>query len=581
MTLQGQHSGNIEIGFEVSKKEKNVVSYLQNNVAKKYVFSKYTPKLNAQQLIDFEGTNKETIWFICGIGLGYIAEEILKVAGNHTKIIMLEPNETLYELQKPYLEVVSKDARVTIFTGDDEKKYQDFLEAQLSVTDFNNIKVIQTPVYIEMFNEYYMRMIVMLREYVEKKSIEYNTIATYAKTNLENLWKNKEAIKTGYDITSVHNRHKNVPAVIVSAGPSLNKNIAYLKDFKGIIFTGTRTLPAIRALGIKPDYLVCVDPTEKVYEVMQEHGHNDIDLIATEVTSPLVVAHNTGKKYMLRGTQNAMCEALFGVPLKVLPQGGSVATLCTSSAYYMGCNPIIFIGQDLAHTNQKAHADDFMSYDTSETKERLIEGFYGDQVATSTTLLYFLRWFEKFIADYKGERTFINCTEGGAKIKGAQNGIFAEIVKKYQVQSRTHGIDLPLCSEKAQSTLEQKAFDVINDLKQTVKIARLGSRLSQELLEEYTLYKGVRLGQIEGLVKKLNKQVDEQLKGINLVAAQMFESQYVLVQKKLEYKEPYEETELQRNSRITRRSLEVYSTLAEALEEVITLLETLMDRSEE
>ena len=37
--------------------------------------------------------------------------------------------------------------------------------------------------------------------------------------------------------------------------------------------------------------------------------------------------------------------------------GGSVAHYMTLHALYMGCNPIIFIGQDLAYESEKKYSD--------------------------------------------------------------------------------------------------------------------------------------------------------------------------------------------------------------------------------
>lgn len=571
----------IEIGIEAAKKEEAYVSYLYTESKKKYVYSKYLPKKNARELVDFSGTNKETFWLICGLGLGYVTEEVLRSAGEKTRVVIVEPSEKLFLAQKEYVEKIMEDSRVSVFCGADKEKYLNLLRKELPLTNFKNIKVVQIPVYMEIFHDYYLWIIRMMNEYVQKETIGYNTMATYAEQNIKNIWKNRDSIKEGYNIINCFGRYKNIPAVIVSAGPSLSKNIKYLKEFKGIIFTGTRTLHQLMELGIKPNYLVCVDPTDKVYSLMREYGENDIDLIAVDVASPLVLANNSGKKYILNGTSAHLSHGLFGISLPSLPMEGSVATLCTSSAYYMGCNPIMFIGQDLAYTNNQKHADSFMSVPIREDAICYVESYDGGEIATSPTMRVFIRWFEKFIEEHNSKTQFINCTEGGAKIKGTHNAIFKEMVDRYSsIDYDLDSVDIPLCSEEQKEQFEQRVDKNLDELKQVIKISRLGIKLGEELLDEYQIYKGKRVSKIHSILDKLNKQVDQKLQNINVVVEQVFTREFIRNERSMEYKEPYDETEMARNIRITKRSISLYKALSESIQGILDIFKNLEEEVE-
>lgn len=110
--------------------------------------------------------------------------------------------------------------------------------------------------------------------------------------------------------------------------------------------------------------------------------------------------------------------------------GELVATTGLDVAIKMGCNPIIFVGQDLAFTDNKTHSKDIFSKDIIENNNlRDVEDIYGNTVKTSKNLYIYLRWIQNRI--YKEEDIqFIDSTEGGAKIKGTKVMRLSEVIDK-------------------------------------------------------------------------------------------------------------------------------------------------------
>ena len=68
---------------------------------------------------------------------------------------------------------------------------------------------------------------------------------------------------------------------MLSAGPSLEKNIALLKECheKFIIISGGRTLSKLKEIGVKPDFFVMIDGDEIAYDLVKENLNWDIPLI--------------------------------------------------------------------------------------------------------------------------------------------------------------------------------------------------------------------------------------------------------------------------------------------------------------
>ncbi len=163
----------------------------------------------------------------------------------------------------------------------------------------------------------------------------------------------------------------------------------------------------------------------------------DIPMILMEDGNSEVVERHRGKKFfslMLEG----FCLHIFkryGKEPPFLETGGSVANNVYSFLEFCKCDPIILVGQDLAYTNKKSHADGtfrerMQDVNTEEKKYIEIEDIYGNMTYTTPDFKHYLEWFEDHIKGMP-EITVIDATEGGAKIHGAQLMTLKEAVAAY------------------------------------------------------------------------------------------------------------------------------------------------------
>jgi hypothetical protein len=149
---------------------------------------------------------------------------------------------------------------------------------------------------------------------------------------------------------------------------------------------------------------------------------------------------------------NPFARMLIGddlAPRAALPAGATVAHLAFYLARYMGCDPIIFIGQDLAYTGHvyyspgmeihRSWRSEINRFNTMETKEwertarmgrmlrRTVDG-EGRKIYTDDLLFTYLEQFERDIAQTPAR--VINATEGGARIRGAEHMSLAEAIRR-------------------------------------------------------------------------------------------------------------------------------------------------------
>lgn len=111
-----------------------------------------------------------------------------------------------------------------------------------------------------------------------------------------------------------------------------------------------------------------------------------------------------------------------GIPFSTVSCGGSVACSAFSLVYKLGFSRIILVGQDLALTGNKTHADGtFKSVmDEIDTSHCIkVPGNYEKEVPTRADFKLYLDWFNYYIEGCE-ETHVINATEGGARINNTE-----------------------------------------------------------------------------------------------------------------------------------------------------------------
>jgi hypothetical protein len=208
---------------------------------------------------------------------------------------------------------------------------------------------------------------------------------------------------------------------IVAAGPSLDKNFKKLKDIgeKGLILaTGTVFRKLLKA-GIVPDYVIVTDANKRVYAQISGLEENTIPLIFLSTAYKGFAEKYKGDRYIVlqKGYDKAE-EFAKDNSYKLYETGGSVATTALDIGIRLGCKKIIFLGLDLAYTDDYVHASDTSRRELSENSN-LIEtvDVYGNKIKTTKVLSIYKRWIEERIKDIK-DVEIIDATEGGVRIKG-------------------------------------------------------------------------------------------------------------------------------------------------------------------
>lgn len=422
--------------METSKDDRQVVR-INKDGKWVYIGSKYSVKRDIEKLINsVKEHNDFTTFLIFGIGSGeHVKEFANKFPRN--RIIVVEPEEEIFRNCihnfKGINDIINQD-RITLCVYD-EGSINEIL-SQIEEYNINNLFFGIYGNYGQIYKEEKEALILKLHNFIELNEINVNNNKYNGLQYFRCYINNLNCLYKSISINLLKNIYKNKTAVIVSAGPSLDKNIKALKgrEENAIVICSVRTLKPLIQNGIKPDFICAIDQGDIMYGMAKEYFDLDVPIVYYEYTNFNFINHYLGPKVFFTAEYiKKSTEKLTGMDVDSLAQGGSVAHTALELSAYFGCSTVIFIGQDLAYTDNKFHSDSSKLEDESynlKINEILVEGINGDNVKTNYMLNKFRLFLEEQISEYKNVK-FINATEGGAKIKGTQTEKLKEALNNY------------------------------------------------------------------------------------------------------------------------------------------------------
>jgi len=286
-------------------------------------------------------------------------------------------------------------------------------------------------------------------------------------------------------------------AIIVATGPSLAKQLPYLREIKDYvtIIAADASLPVLEKEGIKPDIVTTIERTARTgefYEHTSVEFQKDIVFALTAIVAQELIDNiNDGQfQFSMRPT-GWHYSYLELDEYGYLGLGMSAANMAYELASTMQFKQIIIIGQDLAYGRDGSSHSKNHIFGTEEIKDNKIDGTvtaYGGEGEINTTKVWrmFLTGYENTVAQNNKNKNnkfiTINSTEGGARIAGTQEIPFKEALDKYvDKTSKKDKIDLdkPIhfeyvknlkqVNEKLDSALKL-GYDMRNEAKKILKL---------------------------------------------------------------------------------------------------------------
>ncbi|EPT5832513.1 6-hydroxymethylpterin diphosphokinase MptE-like protein [Campylobacter jejuni] len=228
-------------------------------------------------------------------------------------------------------------------------------------------------------------------------------------------------------------------AIVVSAGPSLAKQLSLLKAYqdKAVIFCADGALSMLEKEGIVPDYVTNLDCRDLAMKFFQNKENLKQSIIALEcATHPNIVRSLKAENCMIILRNKALYQRFNLNDFGYIDTGTHVSHFSYTLALALGFKNIIMIGQDLAFDEEgNSHSKGF-SYGEKYEGGANIDKFKIPAYAGKGEVLTHIAWndyrikLEYLFACNEQKAKFYNATEGGARINFTEELSFKECCEK-------------------------------------------------------------------------------------------------------------------------------------------------------
>ncbi len=339
------------------------------------------------------------------------------------------------------------------------------------------------------------------------------------------------------------------PAVVVAAGPSLERNIDLLAEpgvrDRVVIVAVQTVLRQLLARGIRPHYVTALDHHEisrRFYEGLRPEDVEGVTLIAEPKANPAILDAFPG---VVRCPSDELLDGILGDGLardmgRIEP-GATVAHLAYAVARHLGCDPVILTGQDLAFTDGQYYsagaaihdvwAPELGPFRTIETLEwervarmrsllRRVPAVGGGEVYTDEQMATYLAQFvQMFARDLGAGQRTIDATEGGAVKRGAELLTLCDALRTHAAVPNgappPEGDGAPGDAGKRVQKMIQRLSDV------RAQVWRVGERSRETVRKLDTMIEAKRdtprVNRLIGEVNKIRDEVQSLTPGFRLV----------------------------------------------------------------
>lgn len=461
---------------------------------KVYLHSRYHPMDEAKRLIDNIPFDSKMTFYTVGVGLGYHFEILFQRASDEAIFCIFEPDVRMIRtaLEHRDLSSLMRSNRLMWFHRPTKAEVFQRLTPHTALVSMGTETIIHAPS-AQLHESFTQQVEIWISEFAAFTRTNMNTVILNSRKTAENIAANVGWYAATPSLGRLRDIYRNRPAVIVSAGPSLRKNKHLLPGLEknAVLIAVQTTLQPLLEMGVEPHFVTSLDYHEicsRFFEKLPPSIRTE--LIAEPKATSAVLDLMSGP-ITLVGSDFA--EALIR-ELKLnktgLPAGATVAHLAFYLAEHLGCDPIIFVGQDLGfsdglcYTPGTSYEDvwrpELSRFCTVEMKQweqivrerhilRKIPDFQGRPMYTEERLTTYLHQFERDFS--KSRAKIIDATEGGAAKRGATPMTLAGAISKY--------CDQPLPSVETERA--PLRWDLLEQCRQSILIRRTEAQEIEDL----------------------------------------------------------------------------------------------------
>ncbi len=422
--------------------------------------SRYDPVAEAAKLAGVVDHQKHAGIIVLGMGLGYHAARIASTMKGGGVMVVFEPNLAVLRAVLERIDHTGWLGWPNVVIADAQTDRAALLSRieKFSATLTQGTVLVGHPPSRQMHGDAMAEFGRMVTDVLAYCRTNVATALVNASRTCSNLAVNLPYYVAGATTNELLNAAKGYPAVCVGAGPSLAKNVQLLCDPKVrrniVLISAQTTLKPLLDRGIKPDFVTALDYAEiskRFYEDLPAApGLDGVTLVAEPKAHPAILDSFGGP---IRVCQSRFLDKLLGdlaPPIKPIKDGATVAHLSFYLGQHLGCDPIIFIGQDLGFSDglyycpgtaiDQVWAPELGPFNTVEMMQwqrivrhrchlRKLDDIHGQPIYTEEQMLTYLKQFERDFAE--APQTVLDATEGGLPKQHTTRITFAEALQQH------------------------------------------------------------------------------------------------------------------------------------------------------
>lgn len=436
--------------------------------------------------------------FVYGIGLGYFyeaAKEWLHGAPDR-HLIFLEDDPEVFKrfLESPNATSILKDPSVYIHLFSFPSDYnwsnlnRDFAWLLWAFANKSAL-VTALPAYFRTRLEFFDKLCIHLYRSLAHSANKLREYTLDQEADFRNFYANLPYLESSQFGPGLYGKFNNMPAIICGGGPSLEKQLSLLNELKNkaLIIGSGSALNILTRNGIIPHFGGGVDttPTQEVRRLASFDF--EVPFFYFNRYNHGAFKHIHGPRMFINGGGGELnsvkwFEEKIGVddPHDLIA-GFSSTNFLLETAAFMGCNPIILVGVDLAYTAKQRYAPGLAVHPTANRAEREemsaidpyalpVPGVTEEEVYTKWI------WIEEAaaITAFKLRNPsidLINATEGGMPIIHVPNHSLEEVAKnrlkgEFDFASWVHG---HIQSASMPKGIHNKILQTMNEWKESLQ----------------------------------------------------------------------------------------------------------------
>ena len=387
--------------------------------------SPYDPIRESSRFFNSMNLEEADIIFQFGWGLGYGSEALRSRCKPSARIMVLEPDEDLLQLSRTCFadDPAWQDPRFQFVSGSQVCRFFSH-NPPVACQETDKILWVEWPAAVQLHKPLLEELKQTFRTQLRDLAANLLTHFQHGRMYFENVVRNFQYQRDA-DIGRLFGRFQGQPTVIVSAGPSLDRNIRELQGMEGRCFllaVDTALRPLLE-MGIVPHAVIIADPQELNAKHIVGAMPTDSFLIAEQGVHITALASSMRRFLFGLGLFPDPLFPRFGISRTKLNVWGSVATAALDFACHLGASPVIFAGQDFAFSWNRKYASHTIfgdsPVDSSVWTGMFARDIWNRDIPTTENLVAYRDFF---VRRMKAERQirFINASEGGILSEGAE-----------------------------------------------------------------------------------------------------------------------------------------------------------------